>query len=323
MEFFTRQADEFLAHKYPPQEHLLVPWLPRRGLTMLAGYRGTCKTWMMLGIGYAVATGGSFLGWKAPKPRKVLYIDGEMDPAELQERLKMLDKAARADKNGNPSLMAKNLTIMTHADMDYGIPDLALQDGDGRKIVEFAAKVNECELIMLDNLSCLFRSGIENDSESWVSTQEWLISLRRSGLSVLFAHHTGKPDMYGNVQQRGTSKREDVLNASILLNQPAPNGTFKLEFTKNRGFAMPDPMYVVLEIADGMARLKEADRSDEALKHYQAGMSLEEVAKVMRLRRETVSQLIPPEMKRGRGRPAKEGTSPGGSASQLLQDIDC
>jgi hypothetical protein len=35
--------------------------------------------------------------------------------------------------------------------------------------------------------------------------------------TVLLVHHTGKPDKDGNVTQRGTSKREDILNTTILL----------------------------------------------------------------------------------------------------------
>jgi hypothetical protein len=38
--------------------------------------------------------------------------------------------------------------------------------------------------------------------------QEWLLSLRRKGKTVLIVHHTGKPNRDGQVSQRGTSKRE-------------------------------------------------------------------------------------------------------------------
>ena len=54
---------------------------------MLYASRGTGKTHIALGIGFAVATGSRFLKWKAPAARRVLLIDGEMPGAALQERL--------------------------------------------------------------------------------------------------------------------------------------------------------------------------------------------------------------------------------------------
>jgi hypothetical protein len=40
-----------------------------------------------LGIAYAVATGSTFLKWRAARPRRVLLIDGEMPAQALRERL--------------------------------------------------------------------------------------------------------------------------------------------------------------------------------------------------------------------------------------------
>jgi putative DNA primase/helicase len=33
----------------------------------------------------------------------------------------------------------------------------------------------------------------ENDSDAWSPIQQWLLQLRRRGLSVLIVHHAGKP----------------------------------------------------------------------------------------------------------------------------------
>jgi hypothetical protein len=78
---------EFFSLEIKPREMLLDPIIPEKGLAMLYASRGTGKTHIALGIGYAVATGTGFLRWKAPKPRRVLLVDGEMPAAALQERL--------------------------------------------------------------------------------------------------------------------------------------------------------------------------------------------------------------------------------------------
>jgi hypothetical protein len=78
---------EFLKLAIKPREMLLDPILPEKGLAMLYAARGTGKTHVALGIAFAIATGTKFLKWTAPKPRRVLLIDGEMPAAALQERL--------------------------------------------------------------------------------------------------------------------------------------------------------------------------------------------------------------------------------------------
>ena len=43
---------------------------------------------LSLSIGFVVASGQPLLQWNSARPRKVLYVDGEMPIASLQERLK-------------------------------------------------------------------------------------------------------------------------------------------------------------------------------------------------------------------------------------------
>ena len=54
---------------------------------MVHAWRGVGKTYFALGAAYAVASGGAFLKWRAERPRKVLYVDGEMPGAAIKERL--------------------------------------------------------------------------------------------------------------------------------------------------------------------------------------------------------------------------------------------
>jgi putative DNA primase/helicase len=73
----------------------------------------------------------------------------------------------------------------------------------------------ELELVILDNLSTL-TTGRENEAESWLPVQQWALSLRRRGISVLLDHHAGR-----NGEQREASKREDVLDTMLTLRHPA------------------------------------------------------------------------------------------------------
>jgi putative DNA primase/helicase len=72
------------------------------------------------------------------------------------------------------------------------------------------------DLLILDNLSTLMATGSEGASDSWLPMQNWLLRLRREGIAALLIHHAGV-----NGKQRGTSRREDVLDAVIALRRPA------------------------------------------------------------------------------------------------------
>ena len=198
---------EFFSLEIKPREMLLAPIVPQKGLVMLYASRGTGKTLIALGIAYAVATGTKFLKWTAPKPRRVLLIDGEMPAADLQQRLaNMVAGATGAVANpGSLNILCGDLIE------EGGIGNLAS--------IEIQAELDHwldgIDLLILDNLSSLTAVIRDNDAESWGPVQEWLLRLRRRGISVLIVHHAGKGG-----QQRGTSRREDVLDTSISLRRP-------------------------------------------------------------------------------------------------------
>jgi AAA domain len=214
--------------EFPQRRVIMEPWLPEKGLTMLYAPRGVGKTWVALNIAWAVASGGSFLTWHVPKAAKVLYVDGEMPAADLQKRLACIEKEA-----GRPCASPHHLLILSSDLAHNGLPDLSTVAGQA----VLDAHLADCQLIILDNLSTLCRSGRENEADSWALFQNWLLAKRREGRSVLLVHHAGK-----NGGQRGTSKREDVLDTVIALkreeNYEAKMGArFKIIFEKTRGFA--------------------------------------------------------------------------------------
>jgi len=216
---------EFLSLEIPPPEPLLEPWLFRQDLGMVYAGTGVGKSHLALGVAFAVAAGGEFLGWRAPRPRGVLLVDGENAGTELQRRLGGIGKAAGTAGNG----ALQRLRIV--AAMQQSEPLRALDSIEGQRQIE--PHLRGVELVILDNLSSLFRAG-ENDAAEWQSAVDWLLTLRRRGLAVLFFHHAGKGG-----GQRGTSRRTDVLNVVLRLSRPndyrAEDGArFVVEFEKSR-----------------------------------------------------------------------------------------
>ena len=100
--------------------------------------------------------------------------------------------------------------------------------------------IADADLVMVDNLSTLCSSLKENDADRWTPVQSWALSLRRTGKSALLIHHAGKSG-----SQRGTTRKEDVLDTVIALRRPpdylAEQGArFEVHFEKSRGFHGPD-----------------------------------------------------------------------------------
>jgi len=157
---------DFLAIEIEPQEAILEPWLNSKSLNMLHAKRGVGKTYVGLSIAYAVATGTNYLKWKAPKARKVVYLDGEMSGYTLQSRLKAISDATPCEQ-----VLHQNLNILT-PDLQRGpIPDLA--DKQWHDTVRDL--IGDAELVIVDNLSCLARSGgPENDADSWNVLADWV-----------------------------------------------------------------------------------------------------------------------------------------------------
>ncbi len=237
---------EFLSMEIPPREMVLAPVLPSQGLALLYAARGVGKTFVGLGMAYAVATGGAFFRWRAPAPRKVLYVDGEMPASAMQERLAQIVQGA--DKEPPSTDFLRIITPDLQAD---GIPDISSTDGQAA-IEDYLEGVS---LVLVDKLSTLCRYGRENEAESWEPMQQWMLSLRRRGIAVLLVHHAGKG---GN--QRGTSKREDCLDTVICLKRPpdyrAEDGArFEVHLEKARGVIGEDakPFEAQLEVRDNVA----------------------------------------------------------------------
>jgi RecA-family ATPase len=189
---------------------------------MIAAPRGLGKTHLALNAAFAVASGGSFLRWRANAARRVLYVDGEMPAVSLQERLARIVEHSAAD------LARDALTFLAADQCEFGLPDLSTPEGQAL----LRPRLDPFDLIIFDNLSTLCRSGREKEAESWGQVQAFALELRRANKSVLFVHHTGKGGA-----QRGTSKREDVLDSVLLLRRPqdyeASQGTrFIVQFDK-------------------------------------------------------------------------------------------
>ena len=129
-------APALIAADLPGRSAILDPILTTKSLAMLYGPRGLGKTFVALGIAWPAAAGESFLGWRASRPHRVLYIDGEMAAIDMQQRLRLLGSA--------PPTLEFMLTDLSRAIP----PDLGSPHGQ----LALARNWGNPELVVFDNL---------------------------------------------------------------------------------------------------------------------------------------------------------------------------
>ena len=281
-------ATDFLRLEIPRREIIVSPWLPQKGTVMIYSRRGVGKTLLGLTSAYAIAAGAGFLGFHIERPRKVLYIDGEMPAQTMQERL-----AAIVSGFEKQPPTSEHFRILLSDLAELGLPDLGSPEGQSW----IDAQVGDADVIFADNISTLVRSGDENEAKGWLPMQNWALRHRRQGRAVVLLHHAGKGGA-----QRGTSKREDILESVISLRHPEDytpdqGARFEVHFEKCRSFYGngAQPFEARYEVRDGAAlwtrtEIVDAERA-RVVAALKDGMSIREVADELGMHRSKIERL--------------------------------
>ena len=275
---------ELLKMDLPPRENLIDPFLPTAGLCMIYAKRGVGKTFFALELMTSLAYGVDFLIFKITRPAKVLYIDGEMPANAIQERL------AKIEQRMKPNINMIEPVIIT-PDLQSGfMPNLATIKGQN----QINKYIEGVDLVIIDNLSTLCNYGKENDAESWMPVQQWILYLRRLKISVVLIHHAGKG---GN--QRGTSRREDILDTVICLKHPSDhepsNGAqFELHFEKARGMVGDEAKPILCQLTDSgwIVTALENSNYERVVELANDGLKGFEIAEELDLSKGYVSKLL-------------------------------
>lgn len=217
-------------------EVILEPFIVDGSATMIYASSGLGKSFYSCGLAVAIATGTEFLGYKAPKPLKIKYIDGEMSKYDLFTRI----KSAIGDRSSNNeflTLLDDNLAITnreTSEDEYTKYFDIGSKDDINDITKELIRE--EVEVVIFDNFSTL-ALGIEdeNSAGSFNVTLELILKLKAVGILPIMIHHSNKT---GNAY-RGTTKIEAVFSNIIGLHynkdiDKALGCGFTIKFDKNR-----------------------------------------------------------------------------------------
>lgn len=153
------------------------------------------------------------MDWAADQPRRVLYVDGEMDVHDLADRTQQLVSVLPGiDKEQATA----NLQLLAFRDQfpDSWFPDL--NETKHRDWLIETADEEQVDLVVLDNFSTLVTVEDENAASAMNPILDVMRHLQRLGCAVLLVHHARK-NGGGDGSYRGSQKLSVTCNTIIRL----------------------------------------------------------------------------------------------------------
>lgn len=227
---------DFLSLEIPQREWIIPQFLYQAQNTMIYSRPGVGKTNFSLAIASACSRGGKLFGpYSVPEPTGVLYLDGEMGGSEMQERLESMWIRPDPDR-------FRLVSSEVISSMNVSVPNIT--DHIWRRSIFEILQENPLKVLFLDNLSSLSPGTDELSGEDWDPINQWLLKLRRIGVSTILVHHANKTN-----SQRGTSKREDQMDLILKLTEIEGRkvSTFRVDFQKARSLRTDDREPFIIE----------------------------------------------------------------------------
>lgn len=273
-----------------PLEYVLYPCLPTQGIGWVYAATGLGKTLFSLNLAYAIAAGGNFLKYACPKPRKVLYVDGEMAYSQLHSRIMQI-ASVQGELDFNDNFM-----VLT-PDKVYPMRVPHIDSEMGQELYDKLIDKYNIEVVIFDNLSML-SSFDENKSNEWKPIQEWLLYLRSKGKTIIVVHHSGKSGDY-----RGTSRMLDCADTAIAL-EPVNHDKlesedplikqFKISYKKARIFGGKDALPLEVSLDNGFWSYKSMEQTemDKVIELNALGLSQRDMARDTNISQSKICRLL-------------------------------
>jgi hypothetical protein len=213
---------EWLGRDLPPPDRVIGEWLTTTSRVIINAETGLGKTNFVMALCAHAAAGQDFLHWRAHRPFRVLFIDGEMSRRLLKSRLE--DVVRRL------GFAPENLHALSHEDLP-GFQPLNTPGGQA-SIKHCIEQIGGVDLVCFDNVMSLV-PGEMKDEESWRRAEPLVLWLTKQAIGQIWVHHTGHDTTHGY----GTKTREWKMDTVLLLTEEERGDTdlsFALTFKKAR-----------------------------------------------------------------------------------------
>jgi hypothetical protein len=212
----------WLERDIPAPDFLMGEVFHTESRAYLIGPTGLGKTNFGMALSAAMAAGTDFLHWKGSgKPRRVLYVDGEMGQRLMIQRIQDVVRRHGANPAG--------LSILCRANAGEMPP---LNTPDGKAFIEAVIEqLGGVDFIVFDNLQALV-TGSLREEDAFAAVLTWAKILTGQSIGQIWVHHTGLDETRGY----GDKSKEWQFDTVLLLKRVGEEGEvlFDLEFTKAR-----------------------------------------------------------------------------------------
>lgn len=166
---------DLLKRNLSKPETILTPWLCIGESALVSAKAGVGKTFFGMEIVKAMTlTGSAFAGrWSCGEPRRVVYLDGEMGAAAMKDRGEMLK-------------LDTEFFLYVDALAQEGTVGINLAELRSQDAVMELLKRHKAEVLIIDNLATLYRSGESpNSAEYMDALNHFILRLRKEKIAVV------------------------------------------------------------------------------------------------------------------------------------------
>lgn len=201
----------------PPVEPLWGNFLFKKGITLVVGDPGVCKTTFGYGLCGALCMGEPFLEIVPEEQVKVLYMDWESADSLIAARMNLVF----GDKE--PAFHVYN-------SVDWFFPQIM-------DLASTFCREKRINLVIIDNQTTAFSTRDENDNSEAAKQMRYVRKFANMvNCAILLFHHTSKANLLGTRKGTGAFARARLADVCLNIVIPDENNKdiIKLEMVKNR-----------------------------------------------------------------------------------------
>lgn len=208
--------------RFPDQREVLVENVIRRGeqVNLISGPKSN-KSWTVMHLAVAVATGGHWLGF-ACRPGRVLMVDFELHPGTFSRRLRAVLEALAVNLSDIGDRLAVQPLRGRHMDI-HGLRRYLAGIGPGR-----------FDVIFIDPLYRLFPPDMDENSNADIAGLFAELQSLAEGMNVgiVTVHHLSKGDQSGKIVTdlgSGGGSQSRAADAHLAIRPHAEPGAAVLD----------------------------------------------------------------------------------------------
>jgi len=223
---------DIIRRTVPPPEFQVENLVPLRGVTLITGEGGIGKSFMLMAMAYATATGTSFLGRFGCRRGGALILDMENDDSTVIRRAQKVliahrQVAGRACPStaesdcGNGESHACDFTLPIHilSKQFLSRVPLLIDRDNGFEALTDVVRFYAPALVVIDPLTAIHATD-ENDN---IAMRQIVMLLqhiaRRNNLAIVVIHHPRKRGMINDAGQmiRGASDLRNAVDSHLFM----------------------------------------------------------------------------------------------------------